>query len=71
MPQASQSDQEWAKSEFGNLDSFGPMVALQGKGYVLSNKWTWTKPSPEHVITEYELRCMGFLCDEWDFGWLS
>lgn len=71
MPQASLSDQLWATAMFGDLDTSGPSLALEEKGYVLNSNWTWTKPSPEHVPTEYELRCMGFLCDEWDYGWLS
>ena len=44
---------------------------LESRGYSIAKGWTWKKPTPAHVPTSMEIDALGYLINEWDFGWLA
>ncbi len=52
---------------FGDCGCEGPSAFLQSHGFVLSNDWSWTKPTPAHRLSAEEKACVFFLMDEWDY----
>lgn len=40
---------------------------LQGQGYILTRKWQWQLPTPQHRPTEKEIDAAVYLIEEWDF----
>ena len=56
-------------SEFGPSGG-GDMNAikfLEDRGYRLTARWRWARPTLEHVVTEDEWRAINYLVMEWDF----
>ena len=69
MPQATDEQRELMQQWFGDeIDDSGPSNFLAERG------WTFpggicTPPVPSHQPSQYELECVYFLCDEWDYGY--
>ena len=40
---------------------------LEQQGYMLTKRWTWIKPAPDHKPIEREISAARYLMDEWDF----
>ena len=71
MPSASPEQHTIMEKWFGDpIGDTGPIEFLKSHGFKLLKDWTWEKPTPGHTISCYELECINFLCDEWDFGWV-
>lgn len=68
MPQASDELRGIMQEWFGSLDLYDPQVFLQSHGFDLTARWTWNLPVPHHSISCYELACVLFLVEEWDYG---
>lgn len=68
MPQASETDRERYRAQFGDLGCEHAQRELESRGYVLTDCWEWRLPNPEHEPTDEELFWLGFLVDEWDYG---
>ena len=66
MPQASESEHEWALKEFGNIDDATIAGWLKKEGYELTDAWVWIKPN--RLISNKERGAINFLMDEWDYG---
>lgn len=67
MPQA--TDEQ--RRKWGGYAGVGEDKAvdyLSERGYTLTEHWTWSKPSPDHIPSDEELEAIGFLIDEWDYG---
>jgi hypothetical protein len=55
--------------EFPNeLNEYTACKYLTAKGYVEARNGFWQKPTPDHRITEDELKAIWYLVEEWDFG---
>lgn len=69
MPQATDEQREIMKQWFGSeVDDSGALRFLEARG------WTFPggicePPVPAHNPSAYELECVYFLCDEWDYGY--
>jgi len=70
MPQASDENRELMNKWFNSIEDYHPVKFLKSHGFILTNKWQWIPPVPYHSISCYELSCILFLIDEWDFGGL-
>ena len=69
MPQASEQDRDQMEKWFGDaVDSRGPAAFLESHGWKLTEGWEWKPPTPYHSVSCYELACIRFLIDEWDYG---
>jgi len=67
MPSASPEQ----RRAWGGYNGIGEDKAedfLKGRGWVLTNKWTWVPPTLGHFATDEEHGAIGFLIDEWDYG---
>lgn len=70
MPQASDEDRERIQDRFGTIDCYTIWRYLQKRGYT-ENKGYITLPTPLHKITKEEGECIDFLCDEWDYAFVT
>ncbi len=70
MPQASDEDRAQYRKRFGDIDCNHATEELHRRGYLLTADWQWIPPD-RHTPTDEELFWMGFLVDEWDFGWIA
>ena len=69
MPQASDELRAKMAEYFGaEIDDWPPRAYLLDQGYDEKAGW-WSKPDPDHVVTEKERDCLNFLCDEWDHAY--
>lgn len=69
MPQASDRQRALMEKWFGDpISDEGPINFLQSHGYILRRDWHWELPTPSHSCSCYEMECIMFLADEWDFG---
>lgn len=69
MPQATDEDRSRYRVRFGDIGCEHAVKELETRGYRLTDGWDWKAPQG-HEPTEEELFWLGFLVDEWDFGWL-
>ncbi len=46
------------------------MEFLEGQRYVLRRDWHWTRPTPDHEVTDRGEDAILYLIQEWDFGGL-
>lgn len=73
MPQA--SDELYALYKFVTNQDDGDSVPgeqfLKSRGYILLKDWTWRMPSKDHFISDYEMICLRFLVEEWDWGGIA
>lgn len=67
MPQASY-EQRKAWGGYGGIGEDKAEDYLQGKGWVLTHRWTWVPPTLGHPTSEQEWGAIQFLIDEWDYG---
>jgi hypothetical protein len=70
MPQATGEDREEYRKRFGDIGCEHAEAALKARGYTLTKDWEWLAPAG-HIPTEGECFWMGFLVDEWDYGYLQ
>jgi hypothetical protein len=70
VPQASDA-QRAAWGTDGGAGDEKAISFLQEKGFKLTKKWAWIKPSPTYVLTEDDWLAIEFLIDEWDFDGLA
>jgi hypothetical protein len=69
MPQASDEDRAQMQQWFGDgIDDHGPHAYLESHGWTLLRGWLWQPPVPYHSVSCYELACVMFLINEWDYG---
>ena len=67
MPTASDELRAKMYVYFGEeIDDGPPTRFLEAAGYT-ERAGIWSKPAPQHVITEKEFYCLLFLRDEWDY----
>jgi hypothetical protein len=70
MPQASRASQELMNRWFGHpVADYGPMKFLQMRGWIFTRGGMIEPPVSAHNPSVYELACIDFLCDEWDYGY--
>ena len=68
MPTASNESRSIMKKWFGDeIDESGPYNFLRSHGFT-EKGGLLIKPTPSYTVSEYELECIIFLCDEWDFA---
>ena len=69
MPQTSDEMQALMKKWFGDpIDPTGPHKFLLDRGWK-DEAGMLRPPVPSHRASPYELKCVLFLIEEWDFGW--
>jgi hypothetical protein len=68
MPQATDELRDKMRTHFGSMDTHGPQKYLEDKGYKLTKDWRWQKPDPLAATPLFELDCIDFLIEEWDYG---
>lgn len=71
MPSTDQETHDLIVKWFGSIADYPVIQYLEAHGYVLDRQWFWTKPTPSHQMSEYEIVCIWFLISEWDFGGLK
>ena len=71
MPQASDKDREEYRKKFGDIGCEHGIKYLRERGWILNKDWTWKSPCNLFPPNKEELFILGFLVDEWDFGWYS
>lgn len=69
MPQASDKQRELMSSWFGDFMDQGPYNFLIAHGYTCDRDGMWSKPTSSHNPSIYEVECLKFLRDEWDYDW--
>lgn len=71
MPQATDEQRALMEKWFGDsVDMRGPYAFLMSRGY-RDDRGMIVPPVPSHKVSREEGECIDFLCDEWDFGWMS
>lgn len=72
MPQATDELRAKMKDYFGDeIDDGGPSMYLTEQGFKLEKGFYWTAPDrlkKWDEMSEKEVDCVCFLCDEWDYG---
>lgn len=74
MPQASDKLRDKMRQRFGDIGVEGPCDFLSEAGYKNTADFLWEpKPGVKSYgdMTQDELDCLDFLCDEWDYGGLT
>ena len=71
MPQASDEDRERYKLTFPDIGCEHAIAELERRGYTLTRDHAWELPKGQDFASDEELFWIGFLVDEWDFGWLA
>ncbi len=66
MPQASDAQRAVMEKWFGSIDDAGPTDFLLARGWS-QHAGVWSKPTPNHNPSAYEIECLLFLRDEWDY----
>lgn len=66
MPQATDE----LRAYWGGVDDTPAYEHLKRQGFIDHHDWTWTKPSPDYVLSERDWNAIEFLIDEWDWGGL-
>jgi hypothetical protein len=69
LPQASDEDRERYCQTFPDIGCEHAQAELERRGYQLTRGYDW-RPPEGHEPTEDELFWIGFLVDEWDYGWI-
>lgn len=70
MPQASPELRACIQERFGEDTDRGCIRYLQGRGWTLGRKFSWTPPERiKHVsqVIDLEMECIQYLIDEWDY----
>lgn len=75
MPQASDEQRDLMAKWFpvdneAGVDDWQPIQFLQARGWA-EKAGMWSKPSPSYNPSYYEVQCLLFLRDEWDYDWLT
>lgn len=69
MPQALDEQRELMRKWFGDpIDDSGPLNFLIARGWT-DQGGMLSPPVSAHSPSVYELHCIWFLCDEWDYGY--
>jgi hypothetical protein len=69
MPTASDEQRKLMQKWFGEeIDTTGPLTFLLDRGWT-DNAGLLVPPVPSHHPSDYELECIYYLVDEWDFGY--
>lgn len=68
MPSSSPAQHSLMTKWFGSFDDRGPYQFLRARGWT-EKAGMFTKPTPSHTTSAYELECLKFLRDEWDYDW--
>jgi hypothetical protein len=69
MPQASNELRSLMLKWFGHeVSDYGPSLFLRARGW-MDRGGIIEPPTPAHEPSLYELACIQFLCDEWDYGY--
>lgn len=69
MPQATDEQRDQMKQWFGDeVSDAGAIELLLSHGFTES-RGMWAKPTSAHTVSCYELECLNFLCDEWDYAY--
>ena len=69
MPTALDTQREFMHRWFGDyVCDRGPLEFLRARGWTDSGG-ILTPPVSAHNPSVYELECVYFLCDEWDYGY--
>lgn len=69
MPQATGDFRALMNKWFGDpISEQGPMQHLFSRGFTEANG-LWYKPTPSYTPSVYDVACLLFLRDEWDFDW--
>lgn len=77
MPTASNEQHAKMRLWFGEPEhdcigtDHAPLEFLKSHGWVLTHDWLWVPPTPAYAASCYEIECIIFLVDEWDFGWIK
>lgn len=66
MPSSSDAQRQLMHTWFGDCDTIGPMQFLFARGWT-EEAGMYTKPTPTYNPSVYEVECLLFLRDEWDF----
>lgn len=48
-----------------------PSEYLKSKGWVMTHKFLWYHPDPNHHTGEIEVLCLNYLVEEWDYEWTT
>ena len=68
MPQASDAQRDLMAQWFGDpVSDGGPLDFLMARGWSCRGGM-FRPPVPYYRPSIYELECVDFLCDEWDYG---
>lgn len=71
MPQASDEQRALMQAWFNDSISDGPPTEfLRARGWIEVGGM-WEKPTSSHSTSAYEIECLKFLRDEWDYGFQS
>lgn len=69
MPSASDEQRELMQKWFGeDIDTTGPLNFLLERGWT-DRAGLLFPPVPSHQPSQYEMACVWYLCDEWDFAY--
>ena len=68
MPQAADDQRALMNQWFGSIDCIGPIDFLLARGWT-EKGGMWSKPTPAYDPSIYEVECVKFLRDEWDYDW--
>ncbi len=69
MPTASDEQRHLMWMWFGDeVSDVGPLTFLSARGWTFPGGMC-QPPVPAHNPSAYELECVYFLCDEWDYGY--
>lgn len=68
MPQASDEDRNVMRRWFGSISDDGPAKFLLARGWT-EKAGMWSKPTSFYSPSIYEVKCLVFLRDEWDYNW--
>lgn len=69
MTQATDEDRALMGKWFGDeIDDAGPTRFLDARGWTFPGGMC-TPPVSSYHPSQYELACVGFLCDEWDYAY--
>lgn len=65
-PELTDQIAEW----FGPYDLDSSCIRfLESHGWVLARSGMWSLPVSGHRPSCYEMKCLWYLCDEWDYGY--
>jgi hypothetical protein len=68
MPQATDEAREQYRARFGDIGCEHAIEELKKRGFELTPQWEWICP---RMPSDEELFWIGFLVNEWDFGWIK